>query len=87
MMYLILILLITFLLACNVFLFQKLLSASDQLIERDRQVNILNDYVNASYSLLQDVFNELQRLSKTPTVSNEPYVVRLVMMINLIDSL
>ena len=94
MMYLILILLILSI-TCNVFLFKKLLSASDQLLERDSQVDLLNDYVNTSYSLLQDVFNELQRLSQTPTISNEPYVVRLVMIINrsknaiksLIDSL
>ena len=93
-MYLILILLILSI-TCNVFLFKKLLSASDQLLERDSQVDLLNDYVNTSYSLLQDVFNELQRLSQTPTISNEPYVVRLVMIINrsknaiksLIDSL
>lgn len=94
MMYLILILLILSI-VCNVFLIKKLLSASEQLLERDSQVDLLNDYVNTSYSLLQDVFNELQRLSQTPTISNEPYVVRLVMIINrsknaiksLIDSL
>lgn len=63
------------------FMVKAALKRAEELINYDAETDLINEYIEEVHQTLTKVYDALEKISQYPTVSNEPIVTQLILLI------